>query len=136
MANANCIFVVDDDNSARRGMTRLLRAAGYSVRDCASTDEFLEALDSEMPGCVVMDVGAPGPSFEKLQAELEARGVNLPIIVVTAHDDPETRRRAMKLNALGFYRKPVDGTCLLDTIEWTMQLGNSVSNHERNVELR
>ncbi len=134
MANANRIFVVDDDKSASRGMTRLLRTAGFSAREIASTDEFLEALDSEMPGCVVMDAGAPGLSFEKLQAGLEARGVNLPIIVVTAHDDPETRRRAMKLNALGFYRKPVDGTCLLDTIEWTMQSANSVSNHMRNLE--
>ncbi len=134
MANADRIFVVDDDKSASRGMTRLLRTADYSVRSFASTEEFLAALESEMPDCVVMDVGAPGLSFEKLQAGLEARGVNLPIIVVTAHDDPETRRRAKQLNALGFYRKPVDGTCLLDTIEWTMQSANSVSNHKRNLE--
>jgi FixJ family two-component response regulator len=131
MANADRIFVVDDDKSASRGITRLLRTAGYSARDFATVEEFLEALDSEIPGCVVMDAGAPGLSFEKLQAGLETCGVNLSIIVVTAHDDLKTRRRAKQLNAISLFRKPVDGSALLDAIEWTMRSGNSVSNHKR-----
>ena len=120
MANEDSIFVVDDDNSARKGIARLLRTAGYSVRNFASSDEFLEALDSEMPDCVVMDAGSPGVSSEKLGAELQARNVSAPIIIVTAHDDPQSRQRADELHAIGFFRKPIDGTALLDAINWAL----------------
>ena len=56
-----------------------------------------------------------------MQAELKARGLDLPIIVVTADDDPETRRKARRMKAAGFFRKPVDGTALLDAIEWALR---------------
>ena len=123
--------MVDEDLSARKGMARLIRTASYEVRDFASVDEFLEALGSDVPGCVILDAGVPGLSCEALQAELEAIGLNPPIIVVTAHDDPATRRRAQKLNALGFFRKPVDGTALLDAIDWAMRLSSADNNHEK-----
>ena len=129
MANANSVFIVDDDDSARRGIARLILTANYSVRDFASSNEFLEALESEVPGCVVMDAGSPGISSEKLQAELKARDVLVPIIIVTTHDDSETRRRAQKLNAFGFFRKPVDGTALLDAIDWAMRSSSTGSTH-------
>ena len=129
MTNVLSVFVVDDDDSARKGLTRLLRTANYSVRDFVSSNEFLEALDSEMPGCVVMDAGSPGLACEKLDTELKARAVLAPIIIVTTHDDSETRRIAEKLNAVGFFRKPVDGTALLDAIVWAMRSGSTDSNH-------
>ena len=110
-------------------MARLIRTAGYDVRDFASVNEFLEALGSDVPGCVILDAGTPGLSSEKLLAELEAHDLNPPIIVVTTHDDSATRRRAQELNALGFFRKPVDGTALLDAIEWAMRSGRTVKNH-------
>ncbi len=131
MTNVDCVFVVDEDLSARKGMARLIRTASYDVRDFASTNDFFKALGSDVPGCVVLDPGAPGTSIEEFQAELEVRGIHPPIIVVTAHDDSGTRQRARKLNALGFFRKPVDGTALLDAIEWAMRSGNEVRNrHE------
>ena len=121
MANANCVFVLDDDLSARTGLTRLLRAAGHDVRDFASAQEFLDALGSEASGCLVLDARMPGLSGEELQAELELRGIHLPIIVVTGDDDPETKRKAEKMKAVGFFRKPVDGTALLDAINWALR---------------
>jgi FixJ family two-component response regulator len=108
-----------------------VRAASYDVRDFASGNEFIAALGSEFPGCVVMDPGAPGLSCEELQVELQARGLHPPIIVVTAFDDPETRRKAQKLNAVGFFRKPVDGTALLDAIGWAMRSSSTDSNHKK-----
>ena len=131
MVNVNCVFVVDDDLSARKGLTRLVRTAGYDVRDFSSTDEFIDALGSELPGCVVLDAGAPGLSCEVLQVELQARGLHPPIIVVTAFDDPETRRKAQKMDAVSFFRKPVDGTALLDAIDWAMRSGNTDSNNKK-----
>jgi len=115
------IYVVDDDPSARKGLTRLLRTAGHDVRDFASATEFLDALDPEISGCLVLDARMPGLSGEELHAELQARDVHLPIIVVTADDDPATRQSAQKMKAVSFFRKPVDGTALLDTIEWILR---------------
>ena len=91
MSNAGCVFLVDDDRSARSGLARLLRAAGHSVREFASANEFLDALENDVSGCVlVLDARMPGLSGEELQAELEARDIDLPILVVTADDEPET----------------------------------------------
>jgi FixJ family two-component response regulator len=128
MANANCVFVVDYDPSARKGIARLLRTANYEVRDFDSADAFLDALDSEIPAVVVLDVGILDMSCERLREQLEARGLQLPIIVLTAHDDAETRRNAQKLKAAGFFRKPVDGTALLDAIDWSMRSRGQNSN--------
>jgi FixJ family two-component response regulator len=116
----NCVFVVDDDLSARNGFARLLRTAGYDVRTFASAREFLNAIGHEASGCLVLDARRPGLSSKELQAELQVRDVRLPIIVVTAGDDPETRRIAQKIKAVGFFRKPVDGMALLDAVEWAM----------------
>lgn len=124
MTNVTSVFIVDDDLSARKGLARLIRTASYDVRDFASADDFLDDLGSEVRGCVVLDARMPGLSGEGLQAELEARGAHLPIIVVTGDDDPETKRKAKKMNAVGFFRKPVDGPALLDAIDWALRASN------------
>ena len=110
MTNVKCVFVLDDDPSARKGLARLLRTAGHEVCAFASANEFLEALGTEVCGCLVLDARMPGPS-----------GIDLPIIVISADDDSETRAQAKKLNAEGFFRKPVDATALLDAIDWAMR---------------
>jgi FixJ family two-component response regulator len=119
MTHTPHVFLVDYDQSARNGLARLLRTAGHDVRECASADEFLDALEPEMSGCVVLDLRMPGPSGEELQAALESRSAHLPIIVVTARDDAETRSKAKAMNAVAFFRKPVDGRALLDAVAWT-----------------
>ena len=69
--------------------------------------------------------------MDELQLELGTGGSDVPIIVVTALDDPQTRRRAQKLNAIGYFRKPVDGTALLDAIDWAMRSGSTDSNNKK-----
>ena len=112
------MFVIDDDPSARQGLTLLLRTAGYDVSAFASADEFVDTLGQETSGCLVLDARLPGMSCEEMLTELKELRLDLPIIFVTADDDPETRRRAQKMDAAGFFRKPVDGTALFDAIEW------------------
>ena len=124
MPSQSCVFVVDDDLSARRGLARLLRTAGHEVRAFASAEELLNSLEPEPSGCLVLDARMPGMSGDGLHEELVARDVRLPIIVVTADDDPETRRKAQKMGAAGFFRKPVDGTALLDAIDWVLRPEN------------
>jgi len=131
MTNDNCIFLVDDDSSARKGLARLLRAAGYDVRDFASAKDFLDALGSEASGCLVLDARMSGISNEEVLEELKARNIHLPIIVVTGDDDSETRRKAQKMKATGFFRKPVDGPALLDAIKWALQTNMPGVNKEK-----
>ena len=134
MAYVNSVFVVDDDPSARNGLARLLRTAAYDVRDFASGGEFLDSLGpevSEVVGCLVLDARMPGLSGEELQTELKARGARLPVIVITADDDPETRRKAREMGAAGFFRKPVDGAALLDAVDWVLQLSSTGSKPEQ-----
>jgi FixJ family two-component response regulator len=131
MTNDNCIFLVDDDSSARKGLARLLRAAGHDVRDFASVKGFLDALDSEASGCLVLDARMSGISNEELLVELKARNIHLPTIVITGDDDSETRRKAQKMKAAGFFRKPIDGPALLDAINWALQTNMSGVNKEK-----
>ena len=125
------VFMVDEDLSARRGIARLLRAAGYDVRDFSSANEFLEALGHETPGCAVLDAELLEVVVDKLLPELGTGGSDLPIIVVTTHDDRQTRRRALRLNTIGYFRKPIDGTALLDAIAWAMEKSLRENNHEK-----
>ncbi len=130
MIKPRLVFVVDDDKSARSGIARLLRTAGHDVRAFASAEEFLDGFDPETFGCLVLDVRMPGMSGEELQAELKARGARLPIIVVSADDGSETRRTAQKMNAAAFFRKPVDGSALLDAIDWAVRWNLANGSHE------
>ena len=123
--------MVDDDASARNGLARLLRTAGYDVRDFASAADFLEGLDPDVSGCLVLDARMPGLTGEELLVELNVRGIHLSIIVVTGDDDSETRKKAKMMKAAGFFRKPVDGPALLDAINWALQMDRPGNNHKK-----
>ena len=132
MVQPRLVFVVDDDSSARNGLTRLLRTAGHDVRAFASAEEFLDGFDPETSGCLVLDARMPGMSGEELQAELAARGVGLPVIVVSADADLDSRREANRMNAAAFFRKPVDGSALLDAIDWAARWNPAHSNDDES----
>ena len=121
---ASRVFLVDGDLSARRGLARLLRTAGHDVREFASASELLDSLHPETSGCLVLDAGTPGLSGGELVAELDALRIDLPVIVISADDEPEIRRQAYAFGAVGFFRKPVDGTALLDAIAWAKQMAD------------
>ena len=126
------VYVIDNDSSARIGLARLLRTAGYLVDTFDSTDMFLESLTSDLSGCVVVDIKTPGMMGNAFLEELKKRNLDLSIIVVTVDDCKETRRIAQMMGAIEFFRKPVDGTALLDVIKWEMSMksknGNDVNN--------
>jgi FixJ family two-component response regulator len=111
------IHVVDDDESLRTAVMRLLRAAGYEVRAYPSAGEFLLAQPVNTPGCVVLDVQMPGPSGLDLQAAFGEQGVALPIIFLTGHGDIAMSVRVMKAGAVDFLTKPVQRQALLDAVQ-------------------
>ena len=120
MAKSNIVYVIDDDLSARRGISRLLRVAGHEVQEFSSGDDFLAAAEPGMTGCILLDVRMPGISSEELYTELISRNISIPLIFVSADSAPEIRTRALKMKAAGFFRKPVDATALLDAIDWAL----------------
>jgi len=130
MTDQKCIFLVDDDSSARKGLARLLRKAGHDVRDFASADDFFVNAASGSTGCLVLDIRMPGMSTDAIKKELNTRRICMPIIVVTGDDDPETRDKAKILKATGYFRKPVDGPALLDAINWALQMNKSDNKHK------
>src|SRR4051794_32313728 len=110
------LHVVDDDESLRTAVMRLLRAAGYEVRAYPSAGEFLLAQPANAPGCVVLDVQMPGPSGLDLQEAFGKQGVALPIIFLTGQGDIPMSVRAMKAGAVDFLTKPVQRQALLDAV--------------------
>jgi FixJ family two-component response regulator len=122
------VFVVDDDPSVRKSLSRLMASAGYAVETFASAREFLDrGHHQDTPGCVVLDVSMPGLSGLDLQRELMAFTPPLPIIFITGHGDIPTSVRAMKDGAVDFLTKPVDGRDLLTVVRQAIA---------RNVEVR
>lgn len=111
------IHVVDDDNSLRTAVMRLLRAVGFEVRGYASAGEFLLAAPGDTPGCVVLDVRMPGPSGLDLQAAFREAHNSLPIIFLTGHGDIPMSVCAMKAGAVDFLTKPVQREILLTAIQ-------------------
>ena len=116
------IYLVDDDESARRGLKRLLLAAGYEVIACASSDELLSNPINDKNACAILDAQMPGLSGDALQAEFKANGINLPVIFVTADNSEQTWEKALALKATSFFSKPVDASALLDAVAWALKM--------------
>jgi RNA polymerase sigma factor (sigma-70 family) len=116
MNDGPLIHVVDDDDSLRTALLRLLDAAGYEARGYASTGEFLLNPLPDRPGCVLLDVRMPGPSGLDLQEALLRQGVTIPVIFMTGHADVPSAVRAMKAGAVDFLSKPVTRETLFATL--------------------
>lgn len=99
-------YIVDDDESIRTLWAWLLDSNGIAVRTFASAAEFMEAYPQDGPGCLVLDLRLPGMSGLELQAQLKHKGVEIPIVIVTAHGDIPTAVSAIKGGAVDFIEKP------------------------------
>ena len=110
------IAVVDDEEPVRKALTRLMRSVGLSVEMFGSGAEFLKSLETRLPDCVVLDLQMPHMDGFNVQAHLARKCSALPVIIVTGHDFPNARDRAMARGASAFLRKPVHERTLLDAI--------------------
>jgi FixJ family two-component response regulator len=118
LPSPSTVFLIDDDSSVRRALTRLIKSAGYPVLAFASAGEFLEnSVPSDGPACLVLDIRMPGLSGLDLQGELQRRDSILPIIFITGHGDIPMSVKAMKAGAVDFLPKPVKDKELLHAIE-------------------
>jgi FixJ family two-component response regulator len=119
------VYVVDDDESFRVGLTRMLRAAGYEALGFASAGEFLLAHRAEGPGCVLLDVHLPGPSGLDLQEAIGKTGESLPVIFISGQGSIPASVRAMKAGAVDFLTKPVKREVLLEAIKNAVRVGGA-----------
>lgn len=111
------VFVVDDDEAVRHFLRGLIVSVNLRVQAYASAQEFLEAYQQGSPGCLVLDIRMPGMSGLELQQELNARGIDLPIIVLTGHGSVQVAVHAMKAGAIDFIEKPFNNELLLDRVQ-------------------
>ena len=111
------IAVVDDEDLIRRAVVRLLRVAGYAANSFASGHAFLQSWRIERPDCVVLDLKMPGLSGIEVQRALDEAGARLPVVIITAHDEPGAREECMRLGAVAYLRKPLNGSTLLDALQ-------------------
>jgi FixJ family two-component response regulator len=110
------VFVIDDDRTVLKALTRLLRAEGFEVSGFLSSREFLEKHDSSIPGCAVLDVAMPDLNGIELQNLLATAGCERFIIFITGHGSIPTSVQAMKAGAVDFLTKPFDDEDLLNAV--------------------
>lgn len=117
-AVASVVYVVDADEAVRLGLSRLLDSAGLRPRRCDSLEAFLNEAPGANAACAVVDVSGLCACEPALWSRLRARAATIPVIALSSRDDPTTRRLAHAFGARAFFRKPVDGAALLDSIDW------------------
>ena len=110
---AHTIFLVDDDRSVLKALSRVLREEGFNVETFESAEAFLERTDQKAQGCLVLDVTMPGLDGLELQRRLAEMGQSLPVVFVTGHGDIPMSVRAMKAGATDFLTKPVRAEALI-----------------------
>jgi FixJ family two-component response regulator len=111
------IYVIDDDASVRRGLSLLLRSAGYEVETFVSAGEFLSKAAPDCIGCIILDVRMRGMTGLDLQEHLSRNDQHIPIIFITGHGDIPMSVQAIKMGAVDFLTKPFDDTQLLSLVE-------------------
>ena len=114
--NGRVVCVVDDDASLRRSLRNLLTSVGFRVETFQSAETFLGTVHRENTGCVVLDLRMTGMNGLDLLRHLGATGSRIPVIILTAHGDDETRQRSLQAGAVAFLTKPFQSATLLDAV--------------------
>ncbi len=116
------VLVVEDDDGMRDAIKRLLNAAGFGCSAYPSADALLaHGVDADS-ACVISDLRLPGISGLELLATLRARAMTLPFILITAHDAPGLRQKAVESGATAYLAKPFRGTALLESVRGAIEL--------------
>jgi FixJ family two-component response regulator len=137
MVGEPTVFVVDDDEQARKSVCALVRSMGIQAESFASAEEFLDRYEGRRQGCLVTDVRMLGMSGLELQEELNRRNALLPIIVLTAYARTPLTVRAVKAGAVTVLEKPYEDDDLWDAIRNALAedaAGRAL--HQRRQQLR
>ena len=116
MPSIPLISIVDDDDALRSSLEDLIRSVGFRVQGFISAETFLRSNQVQATGCLILDVRMPGMTGLGLQRQLRSESPDLPIIFVTAYEDPNLQAQAFEAGAAAFLYKPVQEEDLLDAI--------------------
>lgn len=119
------IYVVDDDPEVGLALGRLLRSAGFSVLSFTSAEAFLFELPAPQAGVLILDVRMPGVDGPHLQEILAKRGATMPVLFLSAVDDPRIHEEVIARGAAGWLTKPVEGEVLLARVAELLAAGSS-----------
>ena len=128
------ITIVDDDPSAREGLSSLIQSAGWRAETFASAQEFLARPRTEVPSCLILDLQLPGLSGLDLQKRMAEVGLEIPIVFLTGHGNIPASVRAMKAGAVEFLTKPFDEEELLRAIQEAIERDRRT--RQRHAEMR
>jgi len=116
------LAVVDDEESVRRALARMLSASQFEVDVFASGREFLDSLRTRLPDCVILDYRMPGLTGRDVQRQLGLAQLRVPIIVVTAHDHPALREQCLADGAVAYLAKPLHRERLVGLVNDAIRL--------------
>jgi FixJ family two-component response regulator len=117
------VAVVDDEESVRKALKRLLRAAGLEAESYATGQEFLTEAATREPDCVVLDLHMPVMSGSQVLAQIRKMPRRPQVVVITAHDVPEKRDECLAAGACAYLRKPLEDRLLLNAISAALRTG-------------
>ena len=119
------VTVVDDDESVRVALGRLLTTSGLEVATFASGREFLDSIATRRPDCLILDVDMPGMTGPDVLRALSESGTSIPVIVIAGRAEPQTEARCLRANALAYLLKPIDQRILLDMVALALRRGST-----------
>jgi FixJ family two-component response regulator len=111
------IAVVDDEESVRMALARMLRASSFEVSIYRSGEDFLESLKTVLPDCAVLDFQMPGLTGRDVQRALSIAKLSHPNIIVTAHDQPSLREKVLADGAVAYFTKPLRRDTLIAALD-------------------
>jgi FixJ family two-component response regulator len=111
------IAIVDDDPSVLRALARLLRTSSRDAKTYGSAREFLDSLQDGVPMCLIADLQMPEMTGLDLQYHLKRHGIQIPTIIVTAHNEVATRQLCTDAGAHAYLLKPLQGSALIAAID-------------------
>ena len=124
------IAVLDDEAKMRLALARLLKTYGYDVAPFESGDDFLKAVHSDRPDCMLLDLHMPRPTGFDVLASISSMHNPMPVIVITGHDEPGYAERVRGLGAADYLLKPLDESVLIDAIQRASPDGSLPSNQK------
>ena len=122
------IRIVDDDDSVRRALTRLVESMGMRAESFASPEQLLTRGPDERVGCLLLDVQLPGMDGFELHRRIVAEGQATPVIFITAHPHEAARSRARQAEAVAFLEKPFDDEALLSALRSALARSSKASD--------
>ena len=115
------IYLIDDDHSVLRGYELLLTSAKMECTSFEDANEFFDVYKADVGDLLILDLNLPGMSGFDILKKFTEDDIHIPVIVVTAFDDPSSRKKCKEYGVKVFLRKPVDGETLIDIIRYNLQ---------------